>query len=259
MTGKRRGSRPLHVKLRERRAHPPDGQPWVWLTREILESEAWHSAPINTRRVVERLMLEHMDHAGTMNGKLICTFADFQKWGVGRRLISISIRDASDRGLIVVTERGRASAGEHRWPNKYALGWLPMHDGAAALNRWKAWTPKSISPGSRKCTGDLRQSATSPVHEGEPVPVHESEVGKPQKCVIGPSSRRCTTSKILAGSDRARGEERETSPPDGDPPEGPLESKNNFGVFDERILALSRWGVNSSRKVWTKPTIGGDT
>ena len=177
MAGLMGKSKPLAKKLREKRNHPPVDQPWIWISRDILESEAWKSAPINTRRVVDRLALEHMAHAGTMNGKLICTFADFQKWGVGRRLISVSIRDAADRGLIVVTERGRASSGENRWPNKYALGWLPTHDGGAALNRWKTWVPQSISPGSRKCTGDVRQSALSPVHEGEPVPVHEGELG----------------------------------------------------------------------------------
>ncbi len=51
-------SKPLYIKLREKRNRPPEGEPWIWLTRELIESEAWHSAPINTRRVVERLIIE---------------------------------------------------------------------------------------------------------------------------------------------------------------------------------------------------------
>jgi hypothetical protein len=40
-------------KLKRKRNRPPG--PFVWLTKELLESEAWITAPINTRRVVDRL------------------------------------------------------------------------------------------------------------------------------------------------------------------------------------------------------------
>ena len=136
-------SKPLHVKLRDKRNRPPDGEPWVWFTRELIESDAWRSAPINTRRVVDRLMLEHMAHAGTMNGKLICTYRDFEKFGIRHQSVKPAISDAVQRGLIIVTEKGKASAGPVRWPSRYALGWLPTHDGAAASNRWKCWLRKS--------------------------------------------------------------------------------------------------------------------
>jgi hypothetical protein len=141
------GSKPLHVKLRDKRNHPPQNQPWVWFTREMLESDAWHSAPINTRRVVERVILEHMAHAGTMNGELVVTFADFEKFGIRLGSIAGAIKDAVGRGLIIITQKGRASRGEDRWPSRYALAWLPMRNGAAAPNRWKGWS----SGNSMKC------------------------------------------------------------------------------------------------------------
>ena len=133
-------AQPLHIKLREKRNRPPDG-PWIWLTRDFLESDAWRTAPINTRRVVERIMLEHMAHAGTMNGRLIVTYNDFEKFGIRRHALANAIADAKARGLIIVTQPGRRSAGTGRWPARYALGWLPGHDGSAAPNRWKAWCP----------------------------------------------------------------------------------------------------------------------
>ena len=75
-------------KLRHKRNHPPPDQPCVWFTREMLESEAWSTAPINTRRLVERIILEHMAHAGTENGRLICTYRDFERHGIGKRHIT---------------------------------------------------------------------------------------------------------------------------------------------------------------------------
>ena len=68
--------------------------PFVWLTREMLESEAWRAMPLPARRIVERLMIEHMSHAGTMNGELPCTYDDFQRFGVSRKNISAAIRVA---------------------------------------------------------------------------------------------------------------------------------------------------------------------
>jgi hypothetical protein len=126
-------------KLRVRRSAPPHDQPWVWLTREMLESEAWRTAPINTLRVVFRLILEHMAHAGCENGNLICTYLDFEKWGISSRLVSRAIADAMNRGLIVITQKGKASSGQNRKPSLYALGWLATRDGASPLNRWKGW------------------------------------------------------------------------------------------------------------------------
>jgi len=113
----------------------------VWLTRDMLESDAWRSLSLAARRVIDRVTLEHMAHAGKENGNLIVTYADFEKFGIRRASLKKAIVECVNRGFIVVTEKGRASAGPHRWPSKYALGWLPMRDGASAANRWKAWRP----------------------------------------------------------------------------------------------------------------------
>jgi hypothetical protein len=142
------GSKPHHVKLRETRNRPPDGEPWVWLTRELLESDAWRSMSRAARLVVERVMIEHMAHAGTENGNLIVTYTDFVKFGVRRESLPTAIADAAARGFITITEKGRASTGVDRWPSRYALGWLPLFDGSPALNRWKAWRlPRSLPIG----------------------------------------------------------------------------------------------------------------
>jgi hypothetical protein len=86
--------------LRRKRNRPPPDQPWIWLTRELLESEAWRTASIHVRRLIERLLVEHMAHGGTENGRLICTYADLTKAGIRRQRIPDVIRDAIQRGLI---------------------------------------------------------------------------------------------------------------------------------------------------------------
>ncbi len=142
------GSKPLHIRLREKRNHPPKDQPWIWLTRDLLESEAWRSLSHAGMGVVFRVMLEHMAHAGTENGNLVVTYDDFVKFGIRRQSINAAIREAIERGFIIVTVQGRASVGEARWPNRYALTWLPLKDGAPATNRWKAWTHRSSTNGN---------------------------------------------------------------------------------------------------------------
>ncbi|WP_434012616.1 hypothetical protein [Methyloceanibacter sp.] len=238
------GSKPLAKKLREKRNRPPTDQPWIWFARDMLESEAWRSASINTRRVVERLMLEHMAHAGTMNGKLVCTYDDFEKWGAWRRRICSSIRDAVDRGLIVVTEKGRASSGENRWPNKYALGWLPMHDGAPALNRWKAWTPESIFPSGQTSTGKAHKSALSLVDKPPPVPVEKPPLGNPQDSTNRPSGETSTTYNISSEGGTEL-DKRTVADPTTDYPDLPdcldrRKPKSPDAYDDPRIAALNK-------------------
>jgi hypothetical protein len=195
------GSKPLHVKLREKRNHPPPNAPWVWLSRDLLESDAWRTAPINTRRVVDRLMLEHMAHAGTMNGKLVCTYDDFEKWGVGQQgRVAQAIRDAVERGLVVVTEKGKASSGERRWPNKYALGWFPTHDGAAALNRWKDWKPGNAFSLRDKAPAANGANRTFPAGQSARRTAGQSARGKSQFSVNSPAGQSARTFNILGGT-----------------------------------------------------------
>ena len=138
-------SKPVHVKLRERRNRPPEGEPFVWLTRELLSSDAWRTAPINTRRFVERLLLEHMAHGGTENGKLICTVDQCLQWDIGGRgEVTKAQRDAIARGLAYIGEKGFWAPGRAHRPSRYGIGWLPGHDGAPAPNLWKRYPLQDI-------------------------------------------------------------------------------------------------------------------
>ena len=115
----------------------------MWVTREMLESEAWRTAPLHTRRLVDRLIIEHMNHGGHENGNLICTYDDFVNSGVRRNTIKQAQDDAARRGLIYLVARGKPSSGPGRRPSIFGLGWLPGKAGDAAPNRWKDYARRA--------------------------------------------------------------------------------------------------------------------
>ena len=173
-------------KLRQRRNRPPDGAPWVWLTREMIESEAWGTLSLAARRLIDRVEIEHMDHAGTENGNLIVTYNDLVKFGLRRSSISGAIKETVERGLLVILEKGRRSTGPDRWPTRYALGWLPLNDGTPAANRWKAWTkrrsvgpiPGNIESSTETGTRENRRIAGAQVPKTALAPSTESGIGE---------------------------------------------------------------------------------
>jgi hypothetical protein len=109
------------VRLRKERNRPPPDEPWIWLSREMLESEAWRLLPAAAKMVVFRIAIEHMHHAGTENGNLAVTYDDFVQYGVRRNSIRQAVEHAVQHGFTVITERGRRSIGADRWPTRYAL------------------------------------------------------------------------------------------------------------------------------------------
>jgi hypothetical protein len=141
-------------RIREARNRPPADKPWIWLTREMIESDAWRSLSRQAQLVIDRVMIEHMLHAGTENGNLVVTYADFEKFGIRRMSLKAAIAEAVATGLLTITLKGRPSVGPDRWPTRYALGWLPLRDGAAAPNRWKAWCKPSPIPGNIESSSD---------------------------------------------------------------------------------------------------------
>jgi hypothetical protein len=187
------GAKPLHIKLREKR-NRPDG-PFIWMTRELLESDAWRTADRATRVFVDRLLIEHMAHAGTENGLLVATFNDLVKWGISRRLIVKAQKEAIRRGLVYRSQKGCRSAGAGRRPHRFGLGWLPGHDGSAAPNRWKLYQakpkprpglpPVDINSSTRSGTKLKRTKLrvldgglSNKVHDVAPDKVHDSEPGE---------------------------------------------------------------------------------
>jgi hypothetical protein len=118
----------------KKRPSPTEG-PWIKLHMDLLCSAAWIAAKLPTRRAVERLLIEHMRHAGKDNGRLICTYNDFAEYGIRRPSIGPAIQQAVKLGLVVITERGHRSP-DHNWPSRYRLTFLPTK-AAHATDDWR--------------------------------------------------------------------------------------------------------------------------
>jgi hypothetical protein len=129
---------------------PPEGEPWVWETRALLQSAPWQAQSINCRRLIEFLQLEHMRHGGTANGKLKAPRRQLSAFGIGEHFISDAIHEGETLGLIDVC-RGR-----RRLASTYTLTWLPLHDGTPASNRWRGCDAKAAEIGAARRLAKIR-------------------------------------------------------------------------------------------------------
>jgi hypothetical protein len=110
----------------------------AWLAREALESPAYRALSLSGHRILARIQLEQLYHAGKENGRLPVTFQDFEHYGVHRHAIAPAIREVAALGFIRMTQQGRAGNAEFRSPNKFALTHLPTEGGrVAATDDWR--------------------------------------------------------------------------------------------------------------------------
>ena len=114
------------------------GKGFVKMPQELLESAAWRGLAINTRRLIDFLMIEYSRHAGKANGRLVAPRQQLEAFGIGARHISTAIEDAEHRGIL------ECKRGFGRHPNRYALTWLPFGDSSEPSNRWKRYVSETI-------------------------------------------------------------------------------------------------------------------
>jgi len=109
---------------------PPRGKPWNWFPTELLASPAWRGTSINTRRLIDFLMIEHRNHAGLENGNLIATYNQLVDFGLTREAIRRAIIQAQKLGLIKVRDTGFKN------PSRFTLTFYATPDFVAATNDW---------------------------------------------------------------------------------------------------------------------------
>lgn len=126
---------------------PPQGEPWVWLTRELLASDAWRSLSSPARKFVDFLLIEHMAHAGRENGNLKAPHRQLAGFGISDHNIAAVIREAEAAGLVDCRRGGM------RVCTTYTLTWYPLADGTPASNRWKQRRSNVVvlKPKAKRC------------------------------------------------------------------------------------------------------------
>lgn len=150
---------------REKRVNgPPDDQRgWIWFTRDMLESPAWRALSDNGRRLIDRVLIEHMAHGGAQNGALPVTYDDLESWGIRRNSIAPAIAEAVALGWLD-HQRGRAAGGEAKGHAQlFRLTWMRTWDNEPATNRWKRLgsvpEAQAVSAAARSSSADARHKA----------------------------------------------------------------------------------------------------
>lgn len=128
-------ARSFRGSKKQRLNRPPKDTAFVWMTLPMMESPAFRSLSNAAQKVINRIMVEHMHHAGTENGNLIVPYIHFEQYGVPRNSVTAAIHECEFMGLIRVN-RGRVFKGE-REPNLYRLTWFPRKDGGEPTNEWR--------------------------------------------------------------------------------------------------------------------------
>jgi GNAT superfamily N-acetyltransferase len=150
------------------------GTAWVPHSAELLPSAAWRTRSIHCARLLDRIELEHMAHAGKENGYLIVTYDQFVEWGIGRRFIRAAIEEAVKRGLLVVERHGAYRGGARRQPSLYRLTYLRFR-----------FVPIAGAPYFVNPTNDWRDHRDPPKKSSRMV-----TRGEPSKCTGGEPSLR---------------------------------------------------------------------
>ena len=127
---------------------PPSGEGWIWLTGELINSLAWRSMSVNCLKLTLRLLLEHINHGGLENGRLVCTYKDFQEYGLTRNKIRPAIEEADFLGL-VKHQRGERVFAKNQ-PNSYRLTFYGTDELHTATNDWKRLTEERLFSFKRK-------------------------------------------------------------------------------------------------------------
>jgi hypothetical protein len=123
---------------------------FVGHTPELLASHAWRGRSIHLVRVLDRLELEHLAHAGKENGFLTVTYDDFTRYGVSRRFILPALAEGVARGLILITHQGGYAGAGRQDPSRYQLTYLQWKFIPAVgppqylepLNEWRRFSGK---------------------------------------------------------------------------------------------------------------------
>ena len=129
---------------------PPKDEPWFWLTAELINSLAWLYMSINCQKLIHRWIVEHSNHGGHENGRLVCTYNNFEDYGLTRNKIRPAIEEAHSLGL-VKHQRGERVFAKNQ-PNSYRLTFYGTDELHTATNDWKRLTEERLISFKRKKT-----------------------------------------------------------------------------------------------------------
>ena len=95
----------------ERRSQHETEKPFVQLPRSLIGGVVFAVLSITARRILDRLIAEHLGHNGAENGLLKVSYRQLAEWaGVNQSSVPPALAELVSLGLLVI-ERGKAVAG----------------------------------------------------------------------------------------------------------------------------------------------------
>jgi len=119
---------------------------FCWMPLEMMEHEAFRALSFNSLRLLNRLLIEHVQQGGQENGRLVVTHENLRDYGLNGSSVREAIDECVAFGFIRVKAGGRW-AGTNR-PNRFQLTWLGWFDDDSARdpeNTWKGVTADFIA------------------------------------------------------------------------------------------------------------------
>ena len=145
-----RSSGKMTAADRKRRG-PPQGEPWTWLPRELLASPSWRALSINGHRLMSFLLIEHCNHAGRENGRLMATHDQLRAYGLTGDAIRKAIDECVEFGLIEHTRGGRW--GGTNKPSVFRLTFYADAEESPPTNDWKRFTEAHLLEWRKRRSG----------------------------------------------------------------------------------------------------------
>lgn len=148
--------------------------PYVMLRQEMKESLGWRALNNVDRKILDRLEIELMKHAGKNNGELICTYDNFAEYGIRRKSIAASIRRLIRAGFLRITRKPWKSV-INGMPAMYALTYMPIGD-RPPTDEWRNYRPNKRHTETRPhfhrgvLATTARSSEMAPTASGEMAP-----------------------------------------------------------------------------------------
>jgi hypothetical protein len=107
---------------------PPEGEQWIWMTRNMFASISYRALGIHARRILDFLLNEHTLHGGRDNGNLVAPYKQLGAWGVTAADVRKGLAELYATGFVEQTYCGERRGGISE-ASRYALTWLPTRAG----------------------------------------------------------------------------------------------------------------------------------
>jgi hypothetical protein len=147
-----------------------------WVAHPVAMIRVLLGLGLAARRILDVLEIEHCCHGRRDNGRLVCTYSNFEQGGVRRGSICGALRELVAVGLIEITRLGRRSYADLRLPSLYRLTFEPTYVDGKRVEPTHEW--KKQKAGDHSTTGASSGSNTGSAQK--PVANRSLREGKSQ-------------------------------------------------------------------------------